>query len=304
MNSSSRTKPLIGDAMEFIKDVKVVFQDRKEKFNEFMKLLHDFRAKRIDRRVVKEGVTELFKGHQDLISRFNIFLPPGDEIPLLFFLPPGYEFPLLFPMSFATAVKVAFHDKMEKYDEFLKLVVDYNAKRIDMRVFKEGMMELFKDHKDLLLGLNTWLPEGHEISLPLDGDEQQGDGSALKDESALADATKSFATAVKVAFQDKMEKYDEFLKLVDDCRFKRIDMRVFKEGMMELFKDHKDLLLGLNTWLPEGHKISLPLEGDEEQGEDGLELKDAEQQGDGVEYKDELQVDEVALKDEQKDDEQ
>jgi hypothetical protein len=89
---------------------------------------------------------------------------------------------------------------------------------------------------------------------------------------------------------------------------KRIDFRVFKEGMVELFKDHKDLLLGLNTWLPAGHKISLPLDGDEQQGDDGLELKDAqkdaEQQGDGLEYKDELQVDEVALKDEQKDDEQ
>ncbi|AES62694.1 paired amphipathic helix protein Sin3-like 4 [Medicago truncatula] len=163
--------------MEFIKDVKVVLQDKKEKFDDFMKLLHDFRAKRIDRRVIKEGIMELLKEHQDLISRFNIFLPPGDEIPLLF------------PTSFATAVKVAFPYKMEKYDEFLKLVVDYNAKRIDMRVFKEGLMELFKDHKDLLLGLNTWLPEGHKISLPLDGDEQQGDdGLELKYELQVDEA--------------------------------------------------------------------------------------------------------------------
>jgi hypothetical protein len=80
MNSSRRTKPLVGDAMEFIKDVKLVFQDKREKFDEFMKLLHDYSAKRINKRVVKEGVMELLKEHQDLISRFNIFLPPGHEI--------------------------------------------------------------------------------------------------------------------------------------------------------------------------------------------------------------------------------
>jgi histone deacetylase complex regulatory component SIN3 len=85
-------------------------------------------------------------------------------------------------MSLVTAVKVAFQNKREKYDEFLKLLVDYNAKRIDIRVVKEGVMELFKEHQDLLLGLNTFLPAGHEISLPLDSDEQQGDRLTFKDE--------------------------------------------------------------------------------------------------------------------------
>ncbi|AES62691.1 paired amphipathic helix protein [Medicago truncatula] len=81
-----------------------------------MKLLHDFGAKRIDKRVVKEGVMELFKEHQDLISRFSIFLQPGHEI----------SFPLDNDqhvqrgdeaMSLVTAVKVAFQNKREKYGE-------------------------------------------------------------------------------------------------------------------------------------------------------------------------------------------
>lgn len=31
---------------------------------------------------MKEGMTELLKDHKGLISRFNIFLPPGQEISL------------------------------------------------------------------------------------------------------------------------------------------------------------------------------------------------------------------------------
>jgi histone deacetylase complex regulatory component SIN3 len=175
MNSSRRTGPLIDDARVFVKDVEAVFQDKREKYDEFVKLLQDFGAKRIDRRVVKEGVMELLKEHQDLISRFNIFLPPGHEIPL----PLDDDLQQRDQsaledraMAFLTTVKVTFEDKMEKFNEFLKLLADYRAKRIDVIVVKEGMMELFKDHKNLLLGFNTFLPEGHKISLPLDGDEQ------------------------------------------------------------------------------------------------------------------------------------
>ena len=231
-----------------------MFQDKREKYDEFVKLLQDFGAKRIGRRVVKKGVTELFKEHQDLISRFNIFLPPGDEIPL----PLDDDLQQRDrstledeAMAFLTAVKVTFEDKMEKFNEFLKLLADYGAKRIDVRVVKEGMMELFKEHKNLLSGFNTFLPEGHKIPLPLDGDEQQRDRSPLNDEAM------AFLTTVKVTFKDKMEKFNEFLKLLADYRAERIDVRVVKEGMMELFKDHKNLLSGFNT-LSEGHKISLP----------------------------------------------
>jgi len=250
MKSSRRTGPVIGDAREFVKDVEAVFQDKREKYEEFVKLLQDFGAKRISRRVVKKGVTELLKEHQDLISRFNIFLPPGDEIhlPLDDDLQQGDRSALEDEaMVFLAAVKVTFEDKMEKFNEFLKLLADYGAKRIDGRVVKEGITELFKDHKDLLLGVNTWLPAGHKISLPLDDDLRQRDRS-------VEDEAMAFLTAVKVTFEDKREKLDEFLKLLADYRAKRIDVRVVKEGMMELFEDHQDLLLGFNTFLPEGHK--------------------------------------------------
>jgi len=44
-------------------EVKHVFQDRREKYDEFLKILDDFSVERIDRAAVKEGMTELLKDH-------------------------------------------------------------------------------------------------------------------------------------------------------------------------------------------------------------------------------------------------
>ncbi|KAI5400945.1 paired amphipathic helix protein Sin3-like 4 [Lathyrus oleraceus] len=71
----------------------------------------------------------------------------------------------------------------DKYTEFLRLLYNYHGRRIDIEVFKEGVSELFKEHKDLISRFNVFLPRGHQISVPLE-DEQQGNGDALavKDE--------------------------------------------------------------------------------------------------------------------------
>jgi paired amphipathic helix protein Sin3a len=106
----------------------------------------------------------------------------------------------------------------------------------------------------------------------------------------------AFIMKVKYAFQDKREKYEEFLELLKDFKVQRIDTEAVKEGVMELFKEHQYLISRFNIFMPPGHEISLPLDDDQQQG-DGLEFKD--EQND-----DELQGDGLALKDEQKNDEE
>lgn len=85
-------------------------------------------------------------------------------------------------VSFVMEVKHVFQDRREKYDEFLKILDDFSAERIDRAAVKEGMTELLKDHKGLISRFNIFLPPGQEISLPLDDHEQQGDGLAFEDE--------------------------------------------------------------------------------------------------------------------------
>jgi len=67
------------EAIAFVSDVKVKFQDKREKYDKFLKVLGDYRAQRIDIGGVTTRIEELFKGHSDLILKFKYFLPNRSE---------------------------------------------------------------------------------------------------------------------------------------------------------------------------------------------------------------------------------
>ncbi|KAI3797514.1 hypothetical protein L1987_32772 [Smallanthus sonchifolius] len=54
------------DALTYLKDVKYMFHDNKEKYAEFLNVMKDFRAQRVDTTCVIARVKELFKGHREL----------------------------------------------------------------------------------------------------------------------------------------------------------------------------------------------------------------------------------------------
>ncbi|PON60199.1 Paired amphipathic helix [Trema orientale] len=63
------------NAAAYLKVVKDLFKDQREKYDDFLQLLNDYRAQRIDMAGVVERVKDLFEGHPDLILGFNAFLP-------------------------------------------------------------------------------------------------------------------------------------------------------------------------------------------------------------------------------------
>ncbi|KAK4594825.1 hypothetical protein RGQ29_018519 [Quercus rubra] len=63
-------------------EVKETFQDKREKYDMFLKVIIDFKAQRIGNVDVTIRVKELFEGHNNLIFGFNIFLPKKYEIAL------------------------------------------------------------------------------------------------------------------------------------------------------------------------------------------------------------------------------
>lgn len=77
-------------------------------------------------------------------------------------------------VQFVMEVNDIFKYKRGKFAEFLKILNDFKARRIDIEDVKERVMELFKEHIKLLLGINAFLPPGHGIPLP-SNDEQQSD---------------------------------------------------------------------------------------------------------------------------------
>ncbi|KAG2303747.1 hypothetical protein Bca52824_032398 [Brassica carinata] len=68
------------DAYAYLGAVKNKFKNDREKYNDFLAIMNNFNAGRIDRNGCIEEVTELFRGHRDLISGFNVFLPKSLEI--------------------------------------------------------------------------------------------------------------------------------------------------------------------------------------------------------------------------------
>ncbi|KAG0327067.1 Transcriptional regulatory protein sin3 [Dissophora globulifera] len=83
-SAANNYRPLnVRDALSYLDQVKVQFQDQPDVYNRFLDIMKDFKSQNIDTPGVIERVSTLFKGHPTLISGFNTFLPPGYRIECL-----------------------------------------------------------------------------------------------------------------------------------------------------------------------------------------------------------------------------
>ncbi|KAL2651318.1 hypothetical protein R1flu_019446 [Riccia fluitans] len=68
--------------------------------------------------------------------------------------------------AYLKAVKDKFkYNKIDKYNEFLEVMKDFKAKRTDTAGVIIRVKNLLKGHRQLILGFNTFLPKGHEITI-------------------------------------------------------------------------------------------------------------------------------------------
>ncbi|KAK1299218.1 Paired amphipathic helix protein Sin3-like 6 [Acorus calamus] len=212
------------DALAYAKTVRDIFHDKKDKYEEFLQVLKDFKAHIIDNVGVVSRVKELFKGHRDLILGFITFLPKGYKITL----PPEDELPCeknhveleeatnsvnkiktRFPSSpggqekmfrtddvlaYAKTVRDTLHDRKDKYEEFLDILKNFKSQRIDNAGVVSSVKELFKEHHDLILGFSTFLPKGYKIAL-LPEDELPCEKNPVEFEEAT-----NFVNKIKTRF--------------------------------------------------------------------------------------------------------
>ncbi|XP_022734749.1 paired amphipathic helix protein Sin3-like 4 isoform X3 [Durio zibethinus] len=115
-------------------------------------------------------------------------------------------------LAYLKAVKDIFQEKREKYDDFLEVMKDFKAQRIDTAGVIARVKELFKGYQNLILGFNTFLPKGYEITLP-QGDEQPPQKKPVEFEEAI-----NFVNKIKVAalFQDHPDLLFEFTHFLPD----------------------------------------------------------------------------------------
>ncbi|KAF1877589.1 hypothetical protein Lal_00040305 [Lupinus albus] len=154
-------KQTTNDALYYLNEVKDTFHDQREKYDMFLAIMKDFRAHRIDTAYVVSKVKELFKGHDNLISGFNAFLPMEFEITPYEdeeTLKKSNEFEGA--ISFVHKIKQRFqNDDEEVYKSFLKVLNMYRKGRKDMNDVYSEVAVLFKDHVDLFDEFSRYLPD-------------------------------------------------------------------------------------------------------------------------------------------------
>eukprot|EP00250_Pteridium_aquilinum_P006099 c16080_g2_i1 orf=598-3312(+) len=183
--AQSQQRLTTDDALAYLQAVKDMFKDKKGKYDEFLEVMKDFKAQRIDTAGVIARVKDLFKGHRDLILGFNTFLPKGYEITL----PPDEECPKRQPVEFGQAIsyvnkiKTRFRQDEQVYKAFLEILNMYRKGNKSISEVYQEVAALFKDHQDLLEEFTCFLPDSSGVAHPL----SRGSGITLlrRDEKPL-----------------------------------------------------------------------------------------------------------------------
>ncbi|PPE00510.1 hypothetical protein GOBAR_DD02460 [Gossypium barbadense] len=148
------------DALTYLKEVKEMFQDQKEKYDMFLEVMKDFKAQRTDTAGVIARVKELFKGHNNLIYGFNTFLPKGYGITLdEDEAPPKKTVEFDEAISFVNKIKKRFQNDEHVYKSFLDILNMYRKEHKDINEVYTEVASLFEDHPDLLDEFTRFLPD-------------------------------------------------------------------------------------------------------------------------------------------------
>ncbi|KAK9707311.1 hypothetical protein RND81_07G188400 [Saponaria officinalis] len=148
-------------------------------------------------------------------------------------------------LAYLKAVKEMFSEKKEKYDEFLEVMKDFKAQRIDTSGVIARVKELFKGHRNLILGFNTFLPKGFEIVLPPE-DDQPLAKKPIEFEEAI-----NFVNKIKLRFQGDDRVYKSFLDILNMYRKENKTITEVYQEVALLFRDHRDLLEQFTHFLPD-----------------------------------------------------
>ncbi|CAM8903474.1 unnamed protein product [Rhodiola kirilowii] len=143
------------DALTYLKDVKDMFQDQKEKYDQFLEVMKDFKAQRTDTAGVIRRVKELFKGHNNLILGFNTFLPKGYEITLEEKKTVEFEEAI----GFVNKIKKRFQHDEHVYKSFLDILNMYRKEHKAINEVYQEVAVLFDEHPDLLDEFTRFLPD-------------------------------------------------------------------------------------------------------------------------------------------------
>ncbi|KZV47993.1 hypothetical protein F511_32684 [Dorcoceras hygrometricum] len=162
VSPSSTQRLTTNDALTYLKAVKDIFQDNRDKYDDFLDIMKDFKAQRVGTSGVILRVKELFKGHRHLILGFNSFLPAGYEITLpMEDEPLPRKKPVEFDeaINFVNRIKARFQGDDHVYKAFLDILNMYKKDNKSITEVYQEVSVLFRGHADLLVEFTHFLPD-------------------------------------------------------------------------------------------------------------------------------------------------
>ncbi|GER41363.1 paired amphipathic helix protein Sin3, partial [Striga asiatica] len=245
--AASTQKLSTNDALTYLKEVKDMFQDQREKYDKFLDVMEDIKAQRIDTAACVIGrVKELFKGHPNLILGFNTFLPKGYEITLTDEdeAPPERTVEFEEAISFVNKIKVATlsEDHSDLLDEFTRFLPDTSAQggkdkeRYNLKYWEKSIQELDLSNCQRCTPSYRLLPK--EYPIPTASQKSDLDAKVLNDHWVSSGSE-------DYAFKHmRRNQYEESLFRCEDDRFE-LDMLL--ETVSSTVKWAEELLNSTNN---------------------------------------------------------
>nr|GFA27672.1 paired amphipathic helix protein Sin3-like 4 [Tanacetum cinerariifolium] len=138
------------DALTYLKEIKETFKEHKEKYDEFLDAMNDFKAQRVDTPSIIARVRRLFEGYPDLILGFNTFLPKEYEITID---EPQAKKPVEFneALIFVNKIKTRFEGDERSYSAFLSI----------LRMYKNNNKSISEIHQEKR-AVSVEMPHPHQ----------------------------------------------------------------------------------------------------------------------------------------------
>ncbi|XP_058772365.1 paired amphipathic helix protein Sin3-like 4 [Vicia villosa] len=148
-------------AMEFLNELKGRLIE--DKFHEFGKALLDCRAKRIEITDFMEKAKKILEGHQDLLLRFNFFMPIGYKFKLPVEVKQSQQkkhVKMEDATSFLNKIRAKFQGVDDHiYKSCIKILIMYYKKHISFTKVCKEITTLLQHHPDLLDEFLNFLPK-------------------------------------------------------------------------------------------------------------------------------------------------
>ena len=179
--SAQRRALKVDDALDYLDKVKDVFYRDSSVYNSFLDCMKQFKKQEMDTAGVIARVIELFEGHRDLISGFNVFLPPGYcielprrsgvprvVVPVALAYPAAPRLtgsPVEFDeaISYVTKVKSRFERQPRTYERFLDVLHNYQQQGQSVADVYREVRGIFEGHPDLIEDFHVFLPPGAQV---------------------------------------------------------------------------------------------------------------------------------------------